>query len=65
MSDSFFDVDRAAGTYPPKGFGWLDDEGKKNMILRYFKAGYRDPWMYEHAKFFGMALPAEYQPYQG
>lgn len=65
MSDLFFDVDRAAGTYPPKGYGWLDDEAKKNAILRYFKSGFRDQWMYEHAKYLKMDLPAEYQPYQG
>jgi hypothetical protein len=65
MSDPFFDVDRAAGTYPPKGFGWLDEDKQQERILHYFKIGYRDPWMYEYAARFGMKLPAEYQPYQG
>jgi len=65
MSDSFFDVDRAAGTYPPKGFGWLDEDKQRIRLMEYFKAGYRDQWMYEYAKRFRIELPAEYRPYEG
>jgi hypothetical protein len=65
MSDAFFDADRLCGTYPPKGFGWLDEDRQKVRVLEYFAQGRRDPWMYQWSKEHGMVLPAEYQPYQG
>jgi len=37
MSDAFFDADRDAGKYPPKGWGWYSDTAKKQKLRRLIK----------------------------
>lgn len=56
MSDSMFDADRAAGLYPPKGYGWLDTANQKIMVAALIKRGDRDQWLLDEAKFFGIKV---------
>lgn len=39
MSDSSFDAARAAGEYPPKGFGWWDTDKQKRALIAGLKNG--------------------------
>ena len=54
MSDSFFDADRAAGTYPRKGYGWQTDEEQKEEIVRRLAANDGRPWVLDEARKFGL-----------
>lgn len=45
MSDPFFDAKRAAGEYPPKGFGWMDDDKRKAYVEKLLDRGVFEPWM--------------------
>jgi hypothetical protein len=51
MSDSLFDADRAAGEYPPKGWGWKDAARQRELLLQHFsKGGEIEPWMQREAQ---------------
>ena len=39
MNDELFDVDRAAGLYPPKGWGWYTDGAKRRRLTRMVETG--------------------------
>lgn len=48
MTDGMFDAMRAAGEYPPKGFGYLEDHEKKAKAEELFERGCRDPWLADY-----------------
>lgn len=50
MSDHSFDAARAAGTYPPKGWGWQNEAFQRSEIARRLAAGDRDAWVLEQAR---------------
>ena len=54
MSDSYFDADRAAGTYPRKGYGYLTEEEKQVEIQRKINKGWEDEWILKEAKRLGI-----------
>ena len=54
MSDALFDADRAAGTYPRKGYGWQTDAEMVVEILARLAAGDTRPWVIEEALKFGL-----------
>jgi len=57
MSDSFFDADRAAGLYPPKGWGWYSEDAKKRVVTRLLKEENPDPWVLNEAKILNIKMP--------
>lgn len=56
MSDSYYDVLRAAGEYPRKGYGWLTEQEQYKEIERKISKGWRDPWVLREAKRFGIEV---------
>lgn len=54
MSDAYFDMWRAEGTYPRKGYGWCSEESQRKEIQRYIDAGRTEPWILEEALRFGI-----------
>lgn len=59
MSDHFFDADRDAGEYPPKGWGWKDSATQRVKLAEHFwRVNSRiEPWMEREAKRLGVPLP--------
>ena len=57
MSDPFFDAARAAGEYPPKGYGYKTDDEKREMVKHYINRGFLDPWVLREAKILGVKIP--------
>ena len=59
MSDEFFDTDRQAGIYPPKGWGWKSPEQKRRLLQEHFaKENPRiDQWMIGAVEVLGIELP--------
>lgn len=45
MSDCYFDALRAAGDYPPKGYGWLEEDAKRRRVINELKRGSTDNWV--------------------
>ncbi len=45
VSDAYFDAARMAGTYPPKGYGWLDEDKKRQRVINELKRGSDDEWV--------------------
>ena len=58
MSDVFFDADRAAGIYPPKGWGWKTDDEKRRRLAfaKVFDAEQLEPWIPAEAQRLGIKL---------
>lgn len=54
MSDSYFDALRAAGEYPRKGYGWLDEKEQREEIQRKINKGWNDAWVLREAQKFGI-----------
>jgi len=57
MSDSYFDADRAAGTYPRKGYGWLSEAEKRVEITLKLSKGWAEPWVLKEARRMGIPIP--------
>lgn len=58
MSDSYFDVLRASGEYPRKGYGWQSDQEKREEIARKISKGFIEPWVLKEANRFGIEIPS-------
>ena len=56
MSDEYFDILRANGEYPRKGYGWLPIEDKKQEILSYVEKGHLPPWVLREAERFDIKV---------
>lgn len=56
MSDSYFDVLRAAGEYPRKGYGWQSEAEKHEEIERKIARGSKEPWVIKEAKRMGIEV---------
>lgn len=61
MSDEFFDADRDAGLYPPKGWGWYSIPARKQKLRRLLKKAiedpkYFEPWMLREARLLGITI---------
>lgn len=54
MSDAYFDMMRAEGTYPRKGYGWCSEEAQRKEIQGYINAGRTEPWILDEARRFGI-----------
>ncbi|CAJ0779122.1 hypothetical protein LMG7141_00842 [Ralstonia condita] len=61
MSDSYFDVLRASGEYPRKGYYWQTENEKRTEISRKVSNGWRDPWVLREAARLGVVVPAQQQ----
>ncbi len=57
MSDPYFDAARAAGTYPPKGYGYKTDDEKREMVKRYIEHGRLEDWVIRESRFLGVKIP--------
>lgn len=57
MSDSYFDVLRACGEYPRKGYGWQTEEEKRKEIQRKINNGLRDQWILKEATRLKIDIP--------
>jgi hypothetical protein len=57
MSDPFFDAERLAGNYPPKGWGWKESYQQRELLESHFaKGGNVEPWMIYEARRLGIFL---------
>ena len=59
MTDAFFDAARSEGEYPPKGWGWKDDDQQRKALAKHFWqiCSHIDPWMKREAARLGLPLP--------
>jgi hypothetical protein len=56
MSDAIFDGSRAAGEYPPKGWGWQSEAWQRQEVARQLVAGMEEPWLMREARRLGVTV---------
>jgi hypothetical protein len=57
MSDHFFDAARAAGEYPPKGWGWKTRARQRQLLSEHVAKGCElEPWMVIEAYRLGISV---------
>lgn len=62
MSDPYFDAARAAGEYPPKGYGYKSDDEKREMVKRYIEKDRVEPWVVREARWLRVEIPDGCKP---
>lgn len=51
MSDAYFDAARAAGDYPPKGYGWMSEEQQRLLVEQQLRKDTIPRWARNQAVF--------------